>query len=362
MSVITLLPSGSTLSPEKLGNELEIENMVICPRCKSDVSSNESQISCPNCGNSYPIIDGVPRLVADGISKTTRLTFDRKWKLYDNGHHPLWGNAIDGSFLEISYEYPVSEERYMSWRDFACKFLRVEPRYFESRTILDAGCGTGWLSYTMARLGARVISTDLADSSLDLTSRILSGLGNTKVIQADLTELPFRKESFDSIVSLGVMHHTPNTKQTFLRLSKLLKPNGEFFIHVYERVQPRKENLTEMVRKIIHLFPKDVQLEICKHLLTVDFRLLKEHPAKRKFYRLLNLIIMLSKTPEESFDAYSPKYNHRHTYDEVASWYEEAGFSEVESLTGPSRHAKGKRNYGGALWMKGRMGPLMTRR
>jgi len=322
--------------------------------CKNRVIFNDSEVSCTGCDTSYPIIAGVPRFIAKSASNSTRVTFDRKWKLYDSGIHPLWGNAIDGKFLEISYEYPVTEDRYTMWRDFVCKFFRVDPSYFKGRVILDAGCGIGWLSYTMARLGATVIATDLADSSISLTSKILSGISNSKVIQADLARPPFGKESFDSTISLGVMHHTQNTRHTFFQLAKTVKPDGDFFLHLYEKVQPLRENLTELIRKIIHLFPKEVQLEICKRFLTIDFSLLKDKPVRRKYFRAVNRLIMLSKTPEETFDVYSPKYNHRHSFEEVKSWYQEAGFATVESLTHPSQNPNSKISYGGALWMVGR--------
>lgn len=293
-------------------------------------------------------------MVADNTSYDTRLSFDHRWKPYYKGPHPLGRNWIDGKFLEISYEYPVSEERYGTWKDFLLHIFRVDSNYFRGRRVLDAGCGTGWASYTMARLGANVIAADLADSSITLTSKILSDQSNSKVFQTDLVKLPLKKESFDLAVSLGVMHHTFNTKHTFFQISNTVKPGGDFFVHVYEKVQPKKENLTEMVRKIIHLFPKDIQLEICKRFLTVDFSSLKDKPLKRKGFRVLHLLIMLSKTPEEAFDTYSPKYNHRHTFDEVKSWYGEAGFTDVKSLTHLSKVPDKKWGYGGALWMVGR--------
>jgi len=342
------------MGAEKNSKEIKIESLIVCPICKDSVRFSEEEISCGRCGRSYPIIAGIPRLLSDNISNTTRQTFDRKWELYYDGPHPLWIQSIGGKHYEISYEYPVSEERYLTWKEFLCQMLKVDPNYFRDRIVLDAGCGVGWLSYTMVRLGATVAAADLADSSVTLTYKILRDLHNFKVIQTDLTKIPFRTGSIDTVVSLGVMHHTANTKETFLKLSDTVRPEGEFFLQLYEKVQPFRENLTEVVRKIIHLFPKETQLEICKRCLTVDFSLFKNRPLRRKLFRVLNLLIMLSNTPEGSFDTYSPKYNHRHTFDEVKSWYEEADFTDVRSLTQSPAVMNTKSGYGGALWMVGR--------
>ena len=52
-------------------------------------------------------------------------------------------------------------------------------------------------------------------------------------VQGDVTNPPFKKEAFDIAYSWGVMHHTPNTRNTFKTLSNLVKDKGIFGIYVY---------------------------------------------------------------------------------------------------------------------------------
>ena len=55
------------------------------------------------------------------------------------------------------------------------------------------------------------------------------------VVQGDLLRLPFAAASFDQIYSLGVLDHTPDPRQAFLALARLLKPGGRIAIWVYPR-------------------------------------------------------------------------------------------------------------------------------
>jgi len=57
--------------------------------------------------------------------------------------------------------------------------------------------------------------------------------GNVMVVQADIFNSPFELESFDVIVSIGVLHHTPDPRLAFRSLVGLLKPGGLIGIWVY---------------------------------------------------------------------------------------------------------------------------------
>ena len=332
---------------------LELSQFVICPNCSGKVSVAADEILCADCGRKYPIIDGIPRFVELGAGVPTRRAFSLKWSKYETGVHPLWSNWIRGEYSAITYELPVTESEYQLWRRFLLDSLSVDEQYFNGKAILDAGCGVGWVSYTVSRLGGTVISADLSDSSVWLTSRVLDN-PNSKVMQADLTRLPFRHGCFDAVISLGVLHHTNNTRSSFLSLAKTVKQGGDLFIHVYEKTNPIKEALTEFVRRVIHVFSEDTQFRICKDLLTADFKFLLNNPAKRKFYRLLNILVMIGASPDDTFDVYSPRYNHRHTFDEVENWFKEAGFQDIKNMNDYYNVGNKRMLHPGALWVSGR--------
>ena len=56
-----------------------------------------------------------------------------------------------------------------------------------------------------------------------------------QVVQANLYEPPFARESFDFIYSIGVLHHTPDTRTAFARVAATVKPCGKFAVYLYAR-------------------------------------------------------------------------------------------------------------------------------
>lgn len=63
----------------------------------------------------------------------------------------------------------------------------------------------------------------------------LSKDSNVHLIQADLSQLPFKENSSDLIYNLGILHHTPNPPAFFKNLVRYLKKDGTIAIWVYPK-------------------------------------------------------------------------------------------------------------------------------
>ena len=100
--------------------------------------------------------------------------------------------------------------------------------------LLDIGCGPGWLTVQYSAAGAKVSAIDLTESAINITHQIL----DAKSLSADLRvasaeRLPFEDESFDVVVSSGVLHHTPDTLGAFREAFRVTKPGGVGLITLY---------------------------------------------------------------------------------------------------------------------------------
>ncbi len=113
----------------------------------------------------------------------------------------------------------------------------IGPQLLRGSRCLDGGCGIGRFSVAMAKLGAgEVIAVDIGQQSLDYTDRQAkrSGLTSIKTVRQDITDLSsWPDESFDFVVSYGVLHHTPDPMKGLFEHFRVLRPGGVFWLYLY---------------------------------------------------------------------------------------------------------------------------------
>src|SRR5919108_2455653 len=95
--------------------------------------------------------------------------------------------------------------------DALVDLLHRDTAYPEGSLVLEAGCGVGAQTTTLARNspGARFVSVDIAAASLiSAKEKIESeGLTNVRFQQADVFALPFERESFDHVFVCFLLEH-----------------------------------------------------------------------------------------------------------------------------------------------------------
>lgn len=108
--------------------------------------------------------------------------------------------------------------------------LHSDTSYPPGSVVLEAGCGVGAQTVTLARKspGARFMSVDIsADSIAEATRRTdAAGLTNVQFRQANLLALPFDAESFDHVFVCFVLEHLSRPVEALTILMRLLKPGG----------------------------------------------------------------------------------------------------------------------------------------
>lgn len=99
----------------------------------------------------------------------------------------------------------------------------------ESKTLLDAGCGTGFFTLKAIERGAHVTAIDIAENLVKITNKKTS-LSNC--IVGSLLNLPFKSCSFDIVISSEVIEHTDDPFIATDELIRVLKPEGLLCITV----------------------------------------------------------------------------------------------------------------------------------
>jgi 2-polyprenyl-3-methyl-5-hydroxy-6-metoxy-1,4-benzoquinol methylase len=96
--------------------------------------------------------------------------------------------------------------------------------------LLDAGCGAGWVSLDLVRVGYRVHGVDVAQEMLDQCEQTFAQEGIAKdryaFTRSELLQIDLPPESFDGIVSLGVLQYQVEEEPVLEQFQRLLRPGG----------------------------------------------------------------------------------------------------------------------------------------
>jgi len=98
--------------------------------------------------------------------------------------------------------------------------------------ILDWGAGKGHVSYLLRKQGTDVTACDIENKATDSSfNQAVPILAKTRIPVTPLLhpyKLPFENASFDVVLSVGVLEHVPEEKNSLVEISRVLKKNGLF--------------------------------------------------------------------------------------------------------------------------------------
>lgn len=122
------------------------------------------------------------------------------------------------------------------YRDFGNDSHLLDYNRYKGKKLLEVGCGWGDALMRFAEGGAEVTGVDLSESAINLAKKYFEHKNlpaNLRVGNAE--ELEFKDGEFDVAVSTGVLHHTPDTQKGIDELYRVLKPNGEAVVMLYNK-------------------------------------------------------------------------------------------------------------------------------
>lgn len=130
--------------------------------------------------------------------------------------------------------HPRESERLRDQAGTLVDLLHSDTSYPAGSKVLEAGCGVGAQTVTLARNspGARITSVDLSAVSLKEAEAkvVAAGLGNVQFRQADIFALPFNPASFDHVFVCFVLEHLARPVEALRVLKTLLKPGGSITV------------------------------------------------------------------------------------------------------------------------------------
>ena len=305
--------------------------LLACPTCRHGLDIHPETLDgaevitgnlvCQGCASTFPIVRGVPRFLSGSLDAELQAT----------------AAAFGYEWIHYSKLTEADKKEFLAW------IAPLTPPDFNDRVVLDAGCGKGRHIYLAAQFGARtVIGVDLSDA-VDAAFGNTRNLENVHVVQADISNLPF-KAVFDLAYSIGVVHHLPVPKSGFRALASYVKPGGRVSTWVYGRegngwiekfVDPIRKNLTSRL-------PQFITRCLCflpAVTLYAGLKLLYR-PAKnrRRLKTLLPYSDYLCSISDYSFaenfwnvfDQLVAPTAFYHSREEVVDWFESVGARQVQ--------------------------------
>jgi SAM-dependent methyltransferase len=287
-----------------------------CPVCRGTLEPDSKleditsgRLTCAS-GHVFPIRRGIPRFVADDAY--TR-SFSYEWQRFRTTQlDSATGRSDTRDRLQASLSFPIDQ--------------------LAGQRVLDAGCGMGRFAEVVQHYGGTYVGVDYS-FAVDAAYANSGHLPNVHFVQADLFQLPFADGAFDLVVSLGVLHHTPDPRRAFGSLPRVLKCGGKLSITVYDagnKVYVANSRFwrrytTRLPRRTLHVL--SYAAAPLYYLWTLPllgglFRGMAFISLERDWrWRVL-----------DTFDWYSPRYQSWHTHHEVFGWFKENGFAQIEVL------------------------------
>lgn len=283
-----------------------------------------------NQHNSYPLIDGIPRLL-ENEQQTTPPSFIE--------HQKKTAASFAYEWNTIYQENPFERQNFLH---FLSPFIK-EPD-LKDKLLLDIGCGSGRFTKQAALSGAKVvIATDVGDC-VSAAFSLTKELSNVCLVQADVYHMPVQHFA-DLAFSIGVLHHLPQPQDGFSRLPATVKPGGQLLIWVYNRRHNwRAVYVFESIRKISRYIPKPLLFKLCYlpagtvHGLNFLTHALNRLGAKNlakaipfSYYANFPFSMKLN----DAFDVLATPKSNYYYVEEINTWFQEAKLQNIKTYEHP---------------------------
>ena len=127
-------------------------------------------------------------------------------------------------------------------------------------TVLDVGCGSGWLVRRLAKLApkGRVVGMDISDEMIRLARRGSQDFDNVLFVAGEVAEIPWEGNFFDDAISVESAYYWPDPAAGVRELFRVLRPGGQAWIVInYYRDNPHCHQWGKLLAVETHLLGAD---------------------------------------------------------------------------------------------------------
>jgi len=286
-------------------------------------------------GNIFPVLKGVPRIASE---ENYTDNFGMQWNKFDKIQLDSGGEGQN-----------ISSQRFFAETHW-------DKQNLTGKNVLEVGSGAGRFSKViLEQTLANLYSVDYSDAvTANFKNNNKIAPDRFHIFQASIYELPFPDDSFDKVVCIGVLQHTPDFDASVKALINKAKPGGEIVVDFY----PIKGWWTKIHAKYI-LRPITKRLSHARLMNLIELNInwlmqiqLKLHRLGLGFLtRFLPIVDIQGTLPKylsetekrewavlDTFDMFSPEYDNPQRIKDVVAMFKRYGadvtFAGFEHFSG----------------------------
>lgn len=231
--------------------------------------------------------------------------------------------------------------------------------YSPGTSVLDVGCGTGrWTKCLVNKVG--IIDAVDPSQAIFAADRFLKDCPNVRLTKATSEALPFADNTYDMVMSIGVLHHIPDTQKAMMDCVSKVKKGGYFYTYLYYSLDNRGKLFktifwgSNLLRRFVSKLPSGLKKFTCDVLaifIYMPFVLMARflHAiGLRKIAAKLPLSIYRDKSffiiRNDSLDRFGTPLEQRFSKAQIHDMMSRCGLTDIQfSSAAPYWHAIGKK-------------------
>jgi SAM-dependent methyltransferase len=200
-----------------------------CPVCRGRLDGDVDRLSCSGCGATYPVEDGIPRMLDDRlpgiaakrgeIAGWVAMAKEQGWYEPDD--------AVDALLPYLCRDLGWDDK---TWRADEHSFSLLLERYVRpGMRVLEVGAAKGWAAQHLVPRGVEYVGTDiLADPNIGIGRGAFyeARVGPFARVQADGEHLPFADGTFDLVYCVAALHHALDLGRMVSELARVTRRGG----------------------------------------------------------------------------------------------------------------------------------------
>ncbi|HOY32800.1 MAG TPA: methyltransferase domain-containing protein [Bacteroidales bacterium] len=293
-----------------------------------------------DAGLIFPVIDGIPRMLIEAFEDYAAW-FEQNYPDYETAKkdilqkypgliaHCLRKNrrtkksfALEWSLLNYKKQDKIWHDDAQGIEELFFRESLESPTSLKEKSVIDVGCGHGLNTTAVGKYCKNIVGVELGRAVENAYAN--NTLENVSFVQADLQFLPFAENTFDLLLSGGVIHHTTNTELSFCQVETILIPGGKICLWLYHPVNDFLHNAIDALRRVTSKLP--VRLQFFLYLIFI-------FPVTYSVKRIKGRRINWREEMIDLMDSLSPEFRWEHTHDEAASWLQKKGYSDIRITT-----------------------------